>query len=516
MKNELTKAKSMKDKSLTRKQLFDILEFLPDATFVVDYERKVIAWNRAIEEMTGVSKRNIIGKSDLAYSVPFYGRKRPILIDLVFAYDTMVEGLYDYVQRRGDTLFAEVYSPILNQGKGAFLWVTASPLFDREGNVVGAIEAVRDITDRKLMDDELHKHRNHLEELVRERTKELLQSEERFTKIFKASPTSMAISELADGRYLSVNDYFLEVMGYTLEEVIGHSALELGIWDNPEQRGEILTLLEEQGSFSNMEINFRTKNGQVLVGLYSGEIIELDGKKRLLSIVNNVTEFKQLQRDVEKLERLNLIGQMAAGIGHEIRNPMTTVRGFLQMLGAKQECIQYKSWFDLMIDELDRANSIITEYLSLAKKKMLNFKVQNLNAIIETISPLIEADALNSDKHVNFRLGTIPDLPLINEEIRQLILNIIRNGMEAMSSGGQMTVKTYAENEDVVMAIDDQGSGIEPEVLEKLGTPFFTTKEFGTGLGLAVCYSIAARHNAIINVTTGSEGTTFFVRFRYE
>lgn len=97
---------------------------------------------------------------------------------------------------------------------------------------------------------------------------------------------------------------------------------------------------------------------------------------------------------------------------------------------------------------------------------------------------------------------------------RQLILNLVRNGLEAMSPGGHLKINTSAENDEVVLAVRDYGKGINPDVLEKIGTPFYTTKESGTGLGLAVCYSIAARHDATINVETGPDGTTFFVRFK--
>jgi signal transduction histidine kinase len=97
--------------------------------------------------------------------------------------------------------------------------------------------------------------------------------------------------------------------------------------------------------------------------------------------------------------------------------------------------------------------------------------------------------------------------------MRQMILNLVRNGLEAMPPGGNLVVKTFTDGDEVIMAVQDQGKGIEPGVLEKIGTPFFTTKENGTGLGLAVCYSIAARHNARIEIETDPEGTTFFVRF---
>lgn len=136
-------------------QLLDIIEFLPDATFVINKEKKVIAWNRAIEEMTGVSKEDIVGKDDYAYAVPFYNEKRPVLIDLIFLNDQEVRKMYRYVKRKDKTLFAEAFITSGNDGKGTYLWLTASPLFNSSGEVVGAIESIRDITENKQVEKRL-------------------------------------------------------------------------------------------------------------------------------------------------------------------------------------------------------------------------------------------------------------------------------------------------------------------------------------------------------------------------
>jgi len=238
--------------------------------------------------------------------------------------------------------------------------------------------------------------------------------------------------------------------------------------------------------------------------------IEKQNKK----LQQEIAERKQFEKEMARLDRLNLVGQMAAGIGHEIRNPMTTVRGFMQLLSSKREYMQDKEYFDLMIEELDRANSIITEFLSLAKNKTIELSKYNLNTIVKALLPLIQSDAIKTDKHFKVDLEEIPVLLLDEKEIRQIILNLVRNGLEAMPPGGKLVIKTYMEKEEVILSVKDEGKGIERDVLEKIGTPFFTTKDNGTGLGLAVCYSIAARHNAKIEIETGSKGTTFFVRFK--
>ncbi len=183
------------------------------------------------------------------------------------------------------------------------------------------------------------------------------------------------------------------------------------------------------------------------------------------------------------------------------------------MFKGKKELTTYRKYVNLMIEELDRANSIITQFLSLAKDKALEKKMVNLNVIIQTLFPLIQAEAFKSGMHVQLELNDVPELLLDENEMRQLILNLVRNGLEEMEEGKKLTIKTYTETNKVVLAISDQGRGVKPEIIEKLGTPFLTTKDEGTGLGLAVCYSIATRHNATINVETSPEGSTFFVRF---
>jgi diguanylate cyclase (GGDEF)-like protein len=137
------------------RQLLDIIEFLPDATFVIDRDHKVIAWNCAMEELTGVAKEDILGRGGFAYAPPFYGRPRPMLIDFVGTKDPEIGRWYKHYEIKGDTVYAEDYAPLAYGGRGAFLWAKASVLFDSRGDRVGAIESIRDITDRKQMEERL-------------------------------------------------------------------------------------------------------------------------------------------------------------------------------------------------------------------------------------------------------------------------------------------------------------------------------------------------------------------------
>lgn len=228
-----------------------------------------------------------------------------------------------------------------------------------------------------------------------------------------------------------------------------------------------------------------------------------------------IIEVEKRNKELCRLNGLNLVGQMASGIAHEIRNPMTTVRGYLQLMCRKQELEKYKDRFDLMIDELDRANSIITEFLSLAKNKAVNLELNNLNTIISNIYPLLNSDALLQNKELETDFDySLPEVLVDEKEIRQLILNLVRNGFDAMDERKTLTIKTSFSNEEVILAIKDEGTGIDPKILENIGIPFMTTKDTGTGLGLPVCYSIAARNNAAIVVDSSENGTTFYVKFK--
>ena len=224
-----------------------------------------------------------------------------------------------------------------------------------------------------------------------------------------------------------------------------------------------------------------------------------------------------LNRNLSKMsvtmERLNIVGEMAASIGHEIRNPMTTVRGYLQMLQLKNDFTKYQEQFCIMIDELDRANSIITEFLSLAKNKAIEMKLGNINQVILSLHPLMQADASSRGHQLYTDLGKIPDNKFDEKEIRQMLLNLVRNGFEAMQNSGEVTIKTYEQHGNIMLSIKDTGSGIPDEVMQKLGTPFFTTKDNGTGLGLSICYRIAQRHGAKIMVDSIPQGTTITIMF---
>lgn len=214
-----------------------------------------------------------------------------------------------------------------------------------------------------------------------------------------------------------------------------------------------------------------------------------------------------------RLQQIEMVGQVGVAVGHEIRNPLTTVRGFLQMLGSEENYEGAREYFSLMIEELDKADATIGHLINLANNKTNNPKNLNLNLVIhECLSQYLSPETL-SNITIETRLNDIPDILIDKLEVRELIENLLINAIEAMPGGGTIIVSTYTFENEVLLTIQDQGTGISAEAAKCIGTPFFTTKETSAGLGLAICYSIARRHSAQIEFVSTPKGTKFIVYF---
>lgn len=429
----------------------------------------------------------------------------------------------------GRTQEAETVAP-----DGQNWFIRAYPFKDEQGVVRGALKCAVNISHRKRAEKEFQNHQVRFEELVRAHAAELAavneqlqneigdrrrieealrSSEQRFYKIFHSSPDVMFIVG-SEGLYLEVNENWSRLTGKRREEAIGSRAAEPLLVFTPLMLARMAGEANAHRTIHNLEICYQTDAGDTCVGVLSLELLDFNDSPCFLVSLRDITTRKQLEHEMARLDRLNLIGEMAAGIVHEIRNPLTAVRGFLQMFRERKEWSGYVKHLDLMTAELDRAGAIVTGFLSLAKNRPLNQKPRNLNAIVLSLLPLIQADALTVDKQVQVQLTEVPDLLLDENEVRQLILNLARNGLEAMKASGILTLGTSLDGDEVVLAVRDQGTGIEPGLIDKITRPFVTNKEQGTGLGLAVCDSIAAQHNARMTFETGPAGTTFFVRFQ--
>lgn len=224
--DDITELKLAEEKiRASNQQLLDIIESLPDATFVIDSDKKVIAWNQAMEEMTGVNKEEIIGKGDYTYAVPFYGVNRPILIDLAFSDDKNTELEYDFVMRDGGAIYAENYVASLYGGKGAHVRAKISRLCDKDGNIIGAIESIHDITERKQAEKALAAERH------------------RFANLTEGSPFGMALFD-EQGTYKYINPKFREIFGYDLVDIPDRKAWFARAYPEPEYRHKVLAFWE--------------------------------------------------------------------------------------------------------------------------------------------------------------------------------------------------------------------------------------------------------------------------------
>ncbi|MBO9599519.1 MAG: PAS domain S-box protein [Cohnella sp.] len=245
-------------------------------------------------------------------------------------------------------------------------------------------------------------------------------------------------------------------------------------------------------------------------------IMELpsDQLEGILHVGQDITELERLKAEVGRMDRLSLVGQMAASITHEIRNPMAVIRGFVQLLSQRGNADQ-ESYFRIILDELDRANAIINDFLSLAQNRIVEKEPGNLHDLLNDVIPLIWADANMRGQVFETKLcDHMEPLELNGKEIKQLILNLARNGMEAMDDKGVLRIETINLQDIIQLRVIDSGVGIPIEKQERLFEPFYTTKTSGTGLGLALCLSIVERHNGKIHVESEpDQGTTIIVSF---
>jgi PAS domain S-box-containing protein len=273
----------------------EIINFLPDATFAIDMNGTVIAWNRAIEEMTGVPAGQMLGKGNYEYALPFYGERRPILINLLFATDDEIRNRYSDIVRDGTMLTAETTLP-RPRGEQRTLWAKASPLYDMDGNVVGAIEAIRDITGRKTAETELRKSHDELEERVNQRTADLYaanmqlhkevetrkhiatalqESEKRYRSIVDRD-YRFILDTIRDAVYRTDTDGILTLVNRSGATLLGYSGTEAMIgtafmkyFADPPQAEQLRAVLKKEDSVSDMKITLKRKDGSLITVLMS-------------------------------------------------------------------------------------------------------------------------------------------------------------------------------------------------------------------------------------------------------
>ncbi|MDN4602794.1 ATP-binding protein [Paenibacillus sp. F6_3S_P_1C] len=362
-------------------------------------------------------------------------------------------------------------------------------------------------------------HHRGLEQHLSEVHHRYIAETEKLNQILNAVPLSIATVD-REGTVQFVND--------TMEQTARD---QLPCTTTPDLIGQPASQFVEQAQADKMENSIRKAivHGEVsgLTVRYGSNVFQsrtvpiyaLSPEPReaigAMLIIQDITELEMLRSELDNVDRLSLVGQMAASITHEVRNPMAVVRGFLQLMQEKSpESLDH--YYRIVLEELDRANSIINDFLSLAQNRIAEKEESQLHDIIHELSPLLWADANLRGQSIEFILAhDVPKLHLNSKEIKQVVLNLARNGMEAMNEKGVLTLETRLVDDTVELCVRDTGPGIPRVKKEKLFEPFFTTKAKGTGLGLSMCLSIVERHNGTITVESEEgQGTTFKVAFQ--
>lgn len=296
----------------SEQRLTDLINFLPDATFAINNTGHVIIWNRAMEEMTGIPAIRMLGKGDHEYAIPFYGTRRKILIDLIFETDETIAKDYDNVVRKNKILTADTLIPDL-KGKPVYLMGTASSLYNRQGEIVGSIESIRDITDRRAAETELHaayeqiaateeELQGQFDGLVKGEAR-IRESELRFRSIVEASPHPIAISDTNTGKYLLVNEAFQHMTGYQEDEIIGKDAIELGLMTREDQRRR-KELYISQKKIENERFTIISRDGKRSVVLLSFLPIGFDDRIATLTMAVDITKLVQTEAALHRQERI--------------------------------------------------------------------------------------------------------------------------------------------------------------------------------------------------------------------
>jgi len=342
----------------TERRLADIIDFLPDATFAIDLSGKVIAWNRTMEEMTGIKTEYMLGKSNYEYSLPFYGTSRPMLIDLVLGSAAEIEKKYNFIKREGSVLLAEVNNvPV--KGEYRALWGKAGLLYDSHGNVAGAIESIRDITDRTRAEESLQKAHDELEIGVRERTAELMhvnkvlqreiserkraeavlkESEEKYNQFFKTSRDCVFITS-KDGRLVDLNDAAVELFGYSSRDELLQKKMPY-VYANKEERAKHARVIAECGYVKEYPIDLRRKDGSVRHALITA-VARYDvsgGTIGFQGTIRDVTEQRRVEKELRKYREdlESMVAERTSELEDKTRN-LQEVNTTLNVLLQKRE-----------------------------------------------------------------------------------------------------------------------------------------------------------------------------------
>ncbi len=433
------------------------IDYLPDATFIIDRKGTVIAWNRAIEEMTGVLARDILGKGDYEYAIPFYKNRRPILIDLIFSSeDDLKKGDYREIQRTGEVLTVETPYPVLKE-KPTVVKATAAPVYDETSEVVGAIETITDIT------------------VLKQAQEALTESESRYRTIFENTGTATVLLE-EDTIISLANAEFVRLSGDLRENIEGKKKwTEFVVKEDLERMLAQHRLRREnqETALKHYDFRFITKTGEIRNIFLTIDLIP--GTKKSVASLMDITAHVRAQESLERSNRkLNLLSGITR---HDIGNQLQALSGYLELSKQSLEDPARTSGFiDKEMHITDTIASLINftrDYEGLGMNAPVWQNIQTIIGKVVTLLPMRTIRVEAGDP----ALEVLGD-PLLERVFYNLIDNALRYGGERMTT---LRVSSHPGGNGLVIVFEDDGTGIAPQDRTHL-----FEKGFGknTGLGL--------------------------------
>lgn len=374
---------------------------------------------------------------------------------------------------------------------GQYVWVESlcKPIIDPDTNkVIEVISVIRDITERIQAEEKLKTHNKALNDLI------------------ENSPDAVIL--VKDQKIQFINETGVNLLvGLKKENVIDVSVLEIIHSDYHQIAKERMKKIEEGETTEFLEYKIVRLDGVILDVEIKGTPTIFQNEFVIHMIIRDMTKRKKTQELLVNSEKLAIAGKMAAGIAHEVRNPLTSIKGFIQLMREKSD---QEAYFDIIQSEIDRIECILSELLLLAKPNVVKFEKENVIKLIEDIKTLINTQAILNDVQIEIKSECEELLVSCNKnQLKQVFINFLKNSIEAMENGGliMIEIKKYSENKIKIM-FKDTGSGIPKHVLARMGEPFFTTKEHGTGLGIMVSKQIIENHHGTVHFMSNEMGTT--------
>jgi PAS domain S-box-containing protein len=369
--------------------------------------------------------------------------------------------------------------------------------------------------------------------MVRQRTQELQTahdrlrgSEERFSKAFHASPIPMAIHTLEEGRFADANEAFLRMTGYRRQELIGRTVGELSLCPDLESRA--WPVLRAQRNVQNIECQVASNAGESRQALISLETFNLGGQPHVLMIAEDLTDKRKLEAELRQAQKMEAVGQLAAGVAHDFNNILTIIQGHASLQLAVNEIdVDVADSFRHIAGAAERAAHLTRQLLAFSRKQVMQPRRLDLNALVRQISTVLPRLI---GEHIRLLTDFAPDLPAVFADdcnMEQILLNLAVNARDAMPTGGTITLRTEDVSIDdnhlrrvpeaisgryVCLSVRDTGIGMDLPTRNRIFEPFFTTKEVGkgTGMGLATVYGIVKQHDGWVEVESETgEGSTF-------